>query len=132
MPIQGSNASGATWTTFATTGTPSAGWNTLTLTEPVAYEALRISGGNGYCNAAELQFIIAVIDKTDLAVHLDDARLVDDPRHCPRRRSNGRRRQGRNSKGGGHRLGRSRRGHSQPGRRLTIRRAEPRIPFARP
>ncbi len=73
MPIQGSNDGGATWTTFAGTGTPVAGWNTLTLTDPVTYEAVRISGGNGYCNVAELQFIVAVIDKTGLEVRLADA-----------------------------------------------------------
>jgi hypothetical protein len=73
LQIQGSNDGGATWTTFANTGTPVRGWNTLTLTEPARYEAVRISGGNGYCNVAELQFIVEVIDKSALAVHLDDA-----------------------------------------------------------
>jgi hypothetical protein len=73
MPIQGSNDGGVTWTTFAGTGTPVAGWNTLTLSDPVSYEAVRISGGNGYCNVAELQFIVTVVDKTGLAVRLADA-----------------------------------------------------------
>jgi hypothetical protein len=73
MEIQGSNDGGATWTKFASTGTPVRGWNTVALTEPVHYEALRISGGNGYCNVAELQFIVEVIDKSALTVHLDDS-----------------------------------------------------------
>lgn len=73
MGIQGSNDGGATWTQFASTGTPVRGWNTITLTEPVHYGALRINGGNGFCNVAELQFIVQVIDKSGLAVHADDA-----------------------------------------------------------
>ncbi len=73
MPIQGSNDGGTSWTTFANTGTPAAGWNTLTLAEPVSYDAVRISGGGGYCNVAELQFIVKVIDKSGLAVRLHDA-----------------------------------------------------------
>ncbi|MDA1362019.1 putative Ig domain-containing protein [Glycomyces luteolus] len=73
LEIQGSNDGGATWTKFASTGTPVRGWNTVALTEPVHYGALRLSGGNGYCNVAELQFLIQVIDKSGLAVHLDDA-----------------------------------------------------------
>ncbi|MDN3241218.1 discoidin domain-containing protein [Glycomyces tritici] len=73
LEIQGSNDGGATWTKFASTGTPVRGWNTVALAEPVHYGALRLSGGNGYCNVAELQFIVEVIDKSGLAVHLDDA-----------------------------------------------------------
>lgn len=73
LDIQGSNDGGATWTKFANTGTPVRGWNTVTLTEPVHFGALRISGGNGHCNLAELQFIVEAIDKSGLAVHLDDA-----------------------------------------------------------
>jgi hypothetical protein len=73
LEIQGSNDGGATWTKFASTGTPVRGWNTVALAEPVHYGALRLSGGNGYCNVAELQFIIETIDKSGLAVHLDDA-----------------------------------------------------------
>ncbi|MEU6247965.1 putative Ig domain-containing protein [Glycomyces sp. NPDC047010] len=83
MPIQGSTDGGATWTTFANTGTPAAGWNTLTLSEPAAYEALRISGGNGYCNVAELQFIVAVVDKTGIAVRLDDAAALTEAEWTP-------------------------------------------------
>ncbi|GAA2155060.1 putative Ig domain-containing protein [Glycomyces lechevalierae] len=78
MLIQGSNDGGTTWTTFANTGTPVAGWNTITLTEPVSYEAVRISGGGGYCNVAELQFIVKVIDKTGLEVLLDDAAALSE------------------------------------------------------
>jgi len=73
MGIQGSNDGGATWTQFASTGTPARGWNTITLAEPVHYGALRINGGNGFCNVAELQFIVQVIDKSGLDVRLDDA-----------------------------------------------------------
>ncbi|WP_205326096.1 putative Ig domain-containing protein [Glycomyces sp. YM15] len=73
LEIQGSNDGGATWTKFASTGSPVRGWNTVAIAEPVHYGALRISGGNGYCNVAELQFLVAVIDKSGLAVHLDDA-----------------------------------------------------------
>jgi hypothetical protein len=73
IAIQGSNDGGATWTQFATTGTPVRGWNTINLTEPVHYGALRVNGGNGFCNIAELQFIVEVIDKSGLAVYLDDA-----------------------------------------------------------
>lgn len=73
MDLQGSDDGGATWTKFASTGTPVRGWNTIELAEPVHYGALRLSGGNGYCNVAELQFIVEVIDKSGLAVHLDDA-----------------------------------------------------------
>jgi hypothetical protein len=73
---------------------PVAGWNTLTLTEPVTYEALRISGGSGYCNVAKLQFIRRGHrqgrprrpprrrDRAD-RVRLD-RRLLGDPRHGPR------------------------------------------------
>ncbi|PRY57197.1 hypothetical protein [Glycomyces artemisiae] len=64
LAIDGSNDSGATWTKFASTGTPVRGWNTVSLTEPVSFDALRISGGNGYCNVAELQFIVQAIDKS--------------------------------------------------------------------
>ncbi len=53
IEIQGSNDGGATWTKFASTGTPVRGWNTVDLAEPVHYGALRLSGGNGYCNVAE-------------------------------------------------------------------------------
>jgi hypothetical protein len=73
IDLQGSNDDGATWTKFASTGTPVRGWNTITLAEPVHYGALRLNGGNGYCNVAEIQFIVEVIDKSGLAVHLDDA-----------------------------------------------------------
>ncbi|WP_335987569.1 putative Ig domain-containing protein [Glycomyces sp. MUSA5-2] len=73
MSIDGSTDGGATWTAFANTGTPVRGWNTIDLAEPVDFGALRISGGNGYCNVAELQFIVAVVDKSGLAVLLDDA-----------------------------------------------------------
>jgi len=73
MSIDGSNDGGATWTAFANTGTPVRGWNTVPLAEPVEYGALRISGGNGYCNVAELQFLVTVIDKTGLGVLLGDA-----------------------------------------------------------
>jgi hypothetical protein len=73
MSIDGSNDGGATWTAFANTGTPVRGWNTVALAEPVSYEALRISGGNGYCNVAELEFIVAVVDKSALDVRLGDA-----------------------------------------------------------
>ncbi|WP_335988317.1 putative Ig domain-containing protein [Glycomyces sp. MUSA5-2] len=83
MPLQGSNDGGATWTTFASTGTPVAGWNTLTLAEPVTYEALRISGGNGYCNIAELQFLIAMVDKSGLAVRLADTAALDETDWTP-------------------------------------------------
>lgn len=71
--IQGSNDDGATWTQFASTGTPVRGWNTVKLAEPVHYGALRLSGGNGFCNVAELRFIVEVIDKSGLDVYLDDA-----------------------------------------------------------
>jgi hypothetical protein len=73
LEIQGSDDGGATWTKFASTGTPVRGWNTVAINEPVHYGALRISGGNGYCNVAELQFIVEVIDKSGLAVYLEDA-----------------------------------------------------------
>ncbi|MEU5870847.1 putative Ig domain-containing protein [Glycomyces sp. NPDC047369] len=73
MYLQGSNDGGATWTTFANTGAPAAGWNTLALTAPAAYDQLRISGGNGYCNVAELQFIVDTVDTSGLAVRLADA-----------------------------------------------------------
>ncbi|WP_129788203.1 putative Ig domain-containing protein [Promicromonospora panici] len=73
MAIEGSADGGATWTQFASTGTPVRGWNTVNLTEPVHYGALRLNGGNGYCNVAEVQFIVEVIDKSGLAVYLDDA-----------------------------------------------------------
>ncbi|WP_457965604.1 putative Ig domain-containing protein [Arthrobacter sp. D1-29] len=76
MGIQGSNDGGATWTQFASTGTPVRGWNTITLTEPVHYGALRINGGNGFCNVAELQFIVETIDKSGLAVYLVDAKAL--------------------------------------------------------
>ena len=71
--IQGSDDDGATWTQFASTGTPHRGWNTIELAEPVHYGALRLSGGNGFCNVAEVQFIVEVIDKSGLDVYLDDA-----------------------------------------------------------
>jgi hypothetical protein len=73
MSIDGSSDGGATWTAFANTGTPVRGWNTVPLAEPVEFGALRISGGNGYCNVAELQFLVTVIDKTGLGVLLGDA-----------------------------------------------------------
>jgi hypothetical protein len=73
MSIDGSGDGGATWTAFANTGTPVRGWNTVALAEPVSYEALRISGGNGYCNVAELEFIVTVVDKSGLTVLLGDA-----------------------------------------------------------
>jgi hypothetical protein len=72
VSLQGSNDGGATWTTFAGTGTAVSGWNTVTLTEPVRYEALRISSGDGYMNFAELQFIASAIDKTALDLYLTE------------------------------------------------------------
>ncbi|WP_247048339.1 putative Ig domain-containing protein [Arthrobacter rhizosphaerae] len=78
LGIQGSNDGGATWTQFASTGTPVRGWNTVTLAEPVHYAALRINGGNGFCNMAELQFIVKSIDKSGLAVYLDDTKALNE------------------------------------------------------
>ena len=77
MSIDGSSDGGATWTAFANTGTPVRGWNTVHLAEPVSYGALRISGGNGYCNVAELEFIVTVIDKSGLGVLLNDAAALN-------------------------------------------------------
>jgi hypothetical protein len=78
MSIDGSNDGGATWTAFANTGTPVRGWNTVPLAEPVEFGALRISGGNGYCNVAELQFLVTVIDKTGIGVLLGDAAALNE------------------------------------------------------
>ncbi len=73
VSLQGSNDGGATWTTFASTGTAVAGWNTVTLTEPVSYEALRVNAGDGFTNFAEMQFIASAIDKTGLALYLSES-----------------------------------------------------------
>ncbi|MEV3936528.1 Ig domain-containing protein [Glycomyces sp. NPDC049804] len=78
MSIDGSNDGGANWTAFANTGTPVRGWNTVALAEPVSYGALRISGGNGYCNVAELEFLVKVVDKTALDVLLGDAAALNE------------------------------------------------------
>ncbi|MFC3493415.1 putative Ig domain-containing protein [Glycomyces rhizosphaerae] len=72
VSLQGSNDGGATWTTFASTGTAVAGWNTVTLDEAVRYEALRVSAGDGYTNFAEVQFIASAIDKTGLDLYLTE------------------------------------------------------------
>ena len=76
MNLQGSNDGGATWTTFANTGTPVSGWNTVSLSQPVRYQALRISGGNGYCNVAELQFIVETIDFSALNLYLSESKSL--------------------------------------------------------
>ncbi|MEV3935294.1 putative Ig domain-containing protein [Glycomyces sp. NPDC049804] len=73
VSLQGSNDGGATWTTFASTGIAVAGWNTVTLTAPVRYEALRVSGADGYTNFAEVQFLVSAIDKTGLDLYLTEA-----------------------------------------------------------
>ena len=78
LDIQGSNDGGTTWTKFASTGHPARGWNTVTLADPVRFGALRVSGGSGHCNMAELQFIVEPIDKSGLAVHLDDAAKLNE------------------------------------------------------
>jgi hypothetical protein len=44
----------------------------------VHYGALRINGGNGFCNVAELQFIVKSIDKSGLAVYLDDTKALSE------------------------------------------------------
>ncbi|MFC3491005.1 putative Ig domain-containing protein [Glycomyces rhizosphaerae] len=78
MSIDGSSDGGATWTAFANTGTPVRGWNTVALAEPVSYGALRLSGGNGYCNVAELEFLVKVVDKTGIDVLLADAAALNE------------------------------------------------------
>lgn len=71
--IQGSNDGGATWTTFANTGTAVAGWNTVALNEAVHYEALRINAAAGNTNFAEVQFVVPGVDKTGLDLYLTEA-----------------------------------------------------------
>ncbi|MDA1358283.1 Ig domain-containing protein [Glycomyces luteolus] len=83
MSIDGSSDGGATWTTFANTGTPVRGWNTVPLAEPVRYGALRLSGGNGYCNVAELEFLVKVVDKTGIDVLLADAAALNEADWTP-------------------------------------------------
>lgn len=73
VSIQGSNDGGATWTTFANTGTAVAGWNTVALNEAVHYEALRINAGAGNTNFAEVQFVAPGVDKTGLDLYLTEA-----------------------------------------------------------
>lgn len=73
VSIQGSNDGGATWTTFANTGTAVAGWNTVALNETVHYEALRINAGAGNTNFAEVQFLVPGVDKTGLDLYLTEA-----------------------------------------------------------
>ncbi|HEX2143773.1 MAG TPA: discoidin domain-containing protein, partial [Glycomyces sp.] len=73
VSLQGSNDGGATWTTFADTGTASAGWNTVTLDEPVTFGALRVNAGSGNVNFAEVQFLIPAIDKTGLDLYLSES-----------------------------------------------------------
>ncbi|GAB2874203.1 putative Ig domain-containing protein [Streptomyces mayteni] len=73
MPVEGSNDGGATWTALANTGVPVAGWNTVPLASPVRYGALRISGGNGYCNVAELRFVVRTVDGSALDLYLTES-----------------------------------------------------------
>jgi hypothetical protein len=73
VSLQGSNDGGATWTTFASTGTAVAGWNTVELTEPVRYEALRVIAGDGYTNFAEVQFVASAVDETGLDLYLTES-----------------------------------------------------------
>jgi hypothetical protein len=122
VSLQGSNDGGATWTTFASTGTAVAGWNTVTLTEPVRYEALRVSSGDGFMNFAELQFIASAIDKTALALYLRlDSRLLGRPRGSPGNGSNGVGRQGRHPRGSGRGRRRLGRGHRRTHQAVTAR-----------
>lgn len=77
VSLQGSNDGGATWTTFAGTGTAAAGWNTVDLDGPVAYEALRVSAGDGYTNVAEVEFLVAAVDRTGLDLLLSESAALD-------------------------------------------------------
>ncbi|GLY08498.1 putative Ig domain-containing protein [Actinoplanes sp. NBRC 101535] len=83
MNLQGSNDGGTTWTTFATTGAPVAGWNTVALTTPVHYRQLRITGGNGYCNVAELQFIVDTLDTSALHLQLTESGALTEAAWTP-------------------------------------------------
>ncbi|MFC3495684.1 Ig domain-containing protein [Glycomyces rhizosphaerae] len=77
VDLQGSNDGGATWTTFASTGTAVAGWNTVNLAEAVRYEALRVSGADGFTNFAEIQFLVHAIDKTGLDLYLSETEALN-------------------------------------------------------
>jgi hypothetical protein len=77
VSLQGSNDGGATWTTFAGTGTALSGWNTVDLTEAVDYEALRVSGADGFANFAEVQFLVTAIDKTGLDLYLSESESLN-------------------------------------------------------
>jgi hypothetical protein len=76
VALQGSNDGGATWTTFASTGTAVAGWNTVNLAEAVHYDALRVNAGDGFVNFAEVQFIASALDKTGLALYLSESEAL--------------------------------------------------------
>jgi hypothetical protein len=76
VSLQGSNDGGATWETFASTGIATSGWNTVALSEPVRYEALRVSAADGYTNFAEVQFLISAIDKTGLDLYLSETEAL--------------------------------------------------------
>jgi len=78
VSLQGSNDGGATWTTFASTGTAVAGWNTVALSEAVRFEALRVSAGNGFTNLAEVQFLVSAIDKTGLDLYLSETESLEE------------------------------------------------------
>ncbi|MEU6246528.1 putative Ig domain-containing protein [Glycomyces sp. NPDC047010] len=72
VQFQGSNDGGATWTTFATATTASAGWNTIDLAAAVEYGALRVNAPSGNTNLAEVEFLVEVADRTGLELLLDE------------------------------------------------------------
>lgn len=76
MAIEGSTDGGITWLPVSNTGTPARGWNTLPLVSPEQYDALRITGGNGYCNIAELEIVVEFVDRSGLDLLLSETALL--------------------------------------------------------
>ncbi|MBE1879020.1 putative Ig domain-containing protein [Myceligenerans pegani] len=72
VDLQGSDDGGATWTTFADTGAAAEGWNTVELAGSVEYGALRVSGSAGFANFAEVEFLVASVDRTGLELYLSE------------------------------------------------------------
>nr|BFF22426.1 hypothetical protein GCM10025732_03910 [Glycomyces mayteni] len=73
VQFQGSNDGGATWTTFATATSASAGWNTIDLAGAVEYGALRVNAPSGNTNLAEVEFLVKTADRTGLELLLGEA-----------------------------------------------------------
>jgi hypothetical protein len=71
VQFQGSDDGGATWTTFATVTTAAGGWNEIDLLS-VEYGALRVNAPSGNTNLAEVQFVVAVPDRTGLDLLLEE------------------------------------------------------------